>query len=128
MLNCNEDTFKFVIKHHNERRWEDPNFGHSEKEIQELIQEYLKHNNYSEKDKNQLIKDVYEDSIESDFPKFEKVKLTPLKICASDEPIEIRLYTPRALFKERVDSKSVSPFDLDCNSTKSMIVDLTYMG
>ncbi len=47
LLNCNQDTFKLVIYLHNERRWEDPNFGLDEKFIQELIQEYCKHNNYS---------------------------------------------------------------------------------
>jgi hypothetical protein len=38
LLSCNEEVFKFVVHRHNERRWEDPVFGQTEKFIQDLIQ------------------------------------------------------------------------------------------
>ena len=79
LLNCNEDTFKFVLHHHNERRWEDPSFGQSDKFIKELMEEYCKHNKYCEKEKSQLYKDYHSNST-TDFPSFNKGKLTPLKI------------------------------------------------
>jgi hypothetical protein len=63
---------------------------------------------------------------------FSKCKLTPLKIneCPEESP-RIRLYTPRSLNKDNLNSniRNLSPYDDEnCCSTKSMIVDLTYMG
>jgi len=66
-----------VVHRHNERRWEDPCVGLSDKFIQELISEYSRHNNYSEKEKNQLIKEFNEMTVKSEFPSFSKI--TPLR-------------------------------------------------
>ena len=81
LLSCKEDTFKLVIFNYNERRWEDPNFGAcGEKFTQELIQEYCKHNNYTEKEKIRIVKELNELVLENEFPSFSKdSKLTPLK-------------------------------------------------
>jgi hypothetical protein len=38
LLSCSEEVFKFVVHRHNEKRWEDPAFGQTEKFIQDLIQ------------------------------------------------------------------------------------------
>ena len=62
---------------------------------------------------------------------FSKCKLTPLKINeCPEESLRIRLYTPRSLNKDNLNSntRNLSPYDENCCSTKSMIVDLTYMG
>ena len=66
-----------------------------------------------------------------DEPSFAKNKLTPLKLNSRnhESPMEIKLYTPRSILKEPlIKLNSFSPFEPNCSSTKSMIIDLTYMG
>jgi hypothetical protein len=47
LLSCSEGTFKFVVHSHNEQRWEDPCFGQSDRFVQDLVQEYCRHNAYN---------------------------------------------------------------------------------
>ena len=58
--------------------------------------------------------------------------MSPLKININhcDSPMEIKLYTPRSILKEQETIQKVrSMAPIEANySTKSMIVDLTYMG
>ena len=74
---------------------------------------------------------VDQNGFNSDGPN--KIKLSPLNINAdkSEGWPQNRLYTPRAVMKEPMQTLKVSPlspFNEQLSSTKSMIFDLTYMG